>query len=57
MEATLVLATLLQHVDLQVVPGYRLELEPMITLRPKHGLRMLVRRRDLRPRAAGCSAA
>ncbi|MEY4582397.1 MAG: hypothetical protein RL701_7100 [Pseudomonadota bacterium] len=49
LEATLVLATLLQQVKLQVVPGYRLELSPVITMRPKHGLPVIVRR--LRPRS------
>lgn len=45
MEATLVLATMLQAVELHVVPGFKLDLEPSVTLRPKHGVRMLVRRR------------
>jgi cytochrome P450 len=47
MELALVLCTLLQQVSLQVVPGYRLQLVPVITLRPKRGVPMLVRR--LRP--------
>ena len=51
MEATLALATVLQAVDLQVAPGFRLDLEPSVTLRPKNGLRMLVRRRSPAPRA------
>jgi cytochrome P450 len=45
LEATLVLATLLQSVELQTVPGFQFALEPSVTLRPKHGVRMLVRRR------------
>lgn len=45
LEATLVLATLLQTVELQTVPGFVFDLEPSITLRLKNGLRMLVRRR------------
>lgn len=48
LEALLVLATLLQQVKLQVVPGYRMEFAPVITMRPKHGLPVIVRR--LRPR-------
>ena len=44
MEAALVLATLLQHVSVQVVPGYQLELRPLITMRPKAGLPVIVRR-------------
>jgi cytochrome P450 len=47
LEATLVLATLLQSVELQTVPGFTFGLEPSVTLRPKNGLRMLVRRRRL----------
>jgi cytochrome P450 len=57
MEATLVLASLLQAVELQVVPGFTLDLEPSVTLRPKHGLRMLVRRRLPAPTTAVRSAA
>lgn len=45
LEATLALATLLQSVELQTVPGFVFALEPSVTLRPKHGMRMLVRRR------------
>jgi cytochrome P450 len=40
MEATLVLATLAQRVRLTPVPGFSVEPFAMITLRPKHGLRM-----------------
>lgn len=53
MEAALVLASLLQQVRLQVVPGYQLSLNPVITLRPRRGLPVIVRRvqsrRSLRP--------
>ncbi len=45
MEAVIVLATLLQSVGLRVVPGFQLDLVPTVTLRPKHGIRMLVRQR------------
>ena len=44
MEAALVLATLLQHVSIQCVPGFQLALKPVITLRPKAGLPVIVRR-------------
>lgn len=44
LEAALVLTTLLQSVELQTVPGFEFDLDPSITLRPKNGLRMLVRR-------------
>jgi cytochrome P450 len=38
MEAELVLATLAQKLRFDLVPGHPLELEPSITLRPRHGL-------------------
>jgi cytochrome P450 len=49
MEATLVLATMLQQLELTVVPGYRLELAPSVTLRPARGVPVLVRRRRPAP--------
>lgn len=45
MEGVLVLATLLQHHRLEMVPGQRIEPRPLITLRVKHGLKMTVRSR------------
>jgi cytochrome P450 len=51
MEATLVLATVLQQLELTVVPGYRLELAPSVTLRPARGVPVLVRRRRPAPAA------
>jgi cytochrome P450 len=45
MEIAIVLTMLMQDLELTVVPGFKLELEPIVTLRPKHGIRMLVRRR------------
>jgi cytochrome P450 len=41
----LVLATISQRWKLRLVPGHRVELEPLITLRPKYGMRMIVERR------------
>ncbi len=38
MEARLVLATILQHATPRVVPGWRVETLPRVTLRLKHGL-------------------
>jgi len=56
LEAALVLASLLQQVRLQLVPGYKLSFLPVITLRPKAGLPVIVRRvqarRSLRPPAS-----
>lgn len=40
MEATLVLATLARRWAFRHVPGHRVELQPTITLRPKHGMAM-----------------
>jgi cytochrome P450 len=45
METVLVLATILQRYRLELAPGYKLELFPSITLRPKHGVQMVVRER------------
>ena len=45
MEGVLLLATLAQRWKLSLVPGHRVEPEPLITLRPKYGMKMLVERR------------
>ncbi len=45
MEAVLVLATLLQKVELSAVPGFQVELAPVVTLRPRDGIRAHVRQR------------
>jgi cytochrome P450 len=44
-EATLVLATLLREVRLEVAPGFPVEPEALVTLRPRHGLLMIPRPR------------
>jgi cytochrome P450 len=41
MEAALMLATIAQKYDLRLVPGQRIVPEPSITMRPKHGLKMV----------------
>jgi cytochrome P450 len=46
MEAVLVLATMIQRLDIQEVQGFALELMPSITLRPVHGVKV-----HLAPRA------
>src|SRR5215472_13749314 len=46
MEGVLVLATLAQRWKLRLVPEHRVEPEPLITLRPKFGMRMIVEERD-----------
>jgi cytochrome P450 len=45
MEGLLVIATLAQRWRLRVVPGHPVALQPLVTLRPKHGMRMTVHRR------------
>jgi cytochrome P450 len=45
LEGQIVLATLAQRVTLRLAPGQRIEPEPLITLRPKSGIRMIVERR------------
>jgi cytochrome P450 len=45
LEAGLLLATLVQQVVLEVRPSFKLVLEPVITLRSRHGLPVTVRRR------------
>jgi cytochrome P450 len=45
MEMQLILIRLLQHFDFQLVEGQTVELEPLITLRPKQGIRMKVSKR------------
>jgi cytochrome P450 len=47
MEVSLVLAVVLSQVELRALPGFRMTLEPSVTLRPRNGLCMLVRRRQL----------
>jgi cytochrome P450 len=45
MELILIVATMAQRWDLQLVPGHPVELQPLITLRAKHGMRMTLARR------------
>jgi len=42
MEGVLILATLAQKWKLRLVPGHQIEPQPLITLRPKYGMRMQV---------------
>jgi cytochrome P450 len=41
-EATILLATLAQRYRLQLAPGHRVEPQGLITLRPRHGMKMLL---------------
>ncbi len=45
MEGILLLATLAQHWQMRLAPTQVVELRPLITLRPKHGMRMILTRR------------
>jgi len=46
MEGVLLLATIAQKWKLRLVPGHPVEPEPLITLRPKYGMRMQVEARE-----------
>ena len=45
-EAQLVLATVAQRYRLRLAPGHPVELHPLITLRPRHGIRMTLHPAD-----------
>jgi cytochrome P450 len=44
-EALLILATIAQRYRLRLVPGFPIEPQGLITLRPRHGMRMTLKRR------------
>jgi len=46
MEGTLLLAAIGQRWRLRLEPGHRVETHARITLRPKHGMRMLAEKRS-----------
>ncbi len=46
MEGTLLLATLAQRWRFRLEPGFQLELEPLVTLRPRHGIAVRAERRS-----------
>jgi cytochrome P450 len=48
MEAVLLLTTLLQRFQFRLAPGQKVEPQPVLTLRPKHGMRMRVSARPSR---------
>lgn len=49
MEARLLLATIAQRYHLELAPGHQVEPERQFTLKPKYGLRMVVRERERIP--------
>jgi len=52
MESVLLLAMLAQKWTLRLIPGHRVEPEPLITLRPKYGMKMIVELRTPSPAGA-----
>lgn len=46
MEGILLIAALAREWQMRLVPNHPVELKPVITLRPKHGMRMIVTRRS-----------
>jgi cytochrome P450 len=52
-EGMLVLATLAQRWRAELAAGQRVAMRPMITLRTRYGMRMVLERRGQRPRARG----
>jgi hypothetical protein len=53
-EAMIILATIAQRYRLPLKPGFQVEPQGLITLRPRHGLRMILDRRtdSAEPRGA-----
>jgi cytochrome P450 len=47
MEGQIILATLAQRVIFNLVPGQRIKPEPLLTLRPRDGINMIVQRREV----------
>jgi cytochrome P450 len=45
MEGALVLATIAQRFRMRLAPGHPVEMRPLVTLRPKHGMRMILESR------------
>jgi cytochrome P450 len=54
-EATLALAAMLQHASFAIAPGFKLELWPAITLRPRNGVKLIVKQRESRRHIATVS--
>ncbi len=46
MAGILLLATLAQRWQMRLLPGHPIELQPLVTLRPKHGIQMTLKRRE-----------
>jgi cytochrome P450 len=48
LEAQVIVAILARRFQLELVPGHRVEAQPLITLRPKYGMAMTIARREER---------
>jgi hypothetical protein len=44
MEGILIIATLARHWKMHLVSGHPIQMQPLITLRPKHGIKMKLER-------------
>jgi cytochrome P450 len=44
-ELTILTVLFFRHFQFQLQPGFTVEPDPLITLRPKHGMRLMIRRR------------
>ena len=49
-EGVLVLATIAQRWKMRLVPGHVVAMQPVITLRPRHGMKMTLEKRERLPR-------
>ncbi len=49
LESMLALATIASRWRLRLFPGHHVEMEPLISLKPKYGMRMILERRTLQP--------
>ncbi|HEU0006046.1 MAG TPA: cytochrome P450, partial [Terriglobia bacterium] len=48
MEGTLLVATLAQHWRMRLLPSHPVALRPLVTLRPKFGMKMTIERREMK---------
>jgi cytochrome P450 len=46
MEITIVLAQLLFHFDFELDETHKVEFEPLVTLKPKYGIKLRMKKRD-----------
>ncbi len=53
MEGILLIATIARHWQMRLVPNHPVAIKPVITLRPKHGMRMTLIRRQVQEAGAG----